>query len=100
MLTFAISLRAAPFVVAQLPLQQISRVLPVGKKGRDTPKDTPAKTFSAHLSDILRHRCSLHPFEGLRWAGSERGYPSAPIRAVLCRILDMNFVEFPFHALR
>jgi hypothetical protein len=43
--------------------------------------------FTAHLSNILRHRCSLHPFEGLRWAISERGYPSAPIRAVLCRIL-------------
>jgi hypothetical protein len=53
--------------------------------------------FTAHLSNILRHRCSLHPFEGLRWAVSERGYPSAPIRAVLCRILDMNVVEFPFY---
>src|SRR5215211_4663180 len=32
----------------------------------------------------------LHPFEGLRWAVSERGYPSAPIRAVLCRILGLG----------
>ena len=46
--------------------------------------------FTAHLSNILRHRCSLHPFEGLRWVVSERGYPSAPIRAVLCRILGFG----------
>jgi hypothetical protein len=47
--------------------------------------------FSAHLSNILRQGCCLRPFEGLQRAVSERGYPSAPIRAVLCRILDMNF---------
>jgi hypothetical protein len=47
--------------------------------------------FSAHLSNIVRQGCCLHPFEGLRWAVSERGYPPAPIRAVLCSILDMNF---------
>ena len=46
--------------------------------------------FTAHLSNILRHRCSLYPFEGLRRAVSERGYPSAPIRAVLCRILGLG----------
>jgi hypothetical protein len=35
--------------------------------------------FTAHLSNILRHRCSLHPFEGLRWAVSERGSIHPPL---------------------
>jgi hypothetical protein len=33
-------------------------------------------------------------------AGPELSGVSGPIGAGLCRMLDMNFGEFPFHALR